>query len=65
MYGMGEYLMVMHEFQKVRLADRTRKARAEPGERHGVIRHEAHIPEIEARFGLEARNEAGSEGATK
>ena len=65
MYGMGEYLMVMHEFQKVRLADRTRKARAEPVERHGVIRHEAHIPEIETRFGLEARNEAGSEGATK
>jgi hypothetical protein len=65
LYGMSEYLMVMQEFQKARLADRTRKAEAEPGERHGMIRHEERSPEIETRFGLEAQDEAGSEGATK
>ena len=65
MYGMSEYLMVMHEVQRARLADQARKAGAEPGERHGRIRHEGIVSEIKARLGLEIRNEAESKGATK
>jgi hypothetical protein len=57
---MSEYLMLMHEVQKAHLA---RKAETEPGEIYGVIRHEARIPEVKARFGLAARNRAGSKGA--
>jgi len=63
LYGMSEYLMLMHEVQKARLADLARKAGTEPGEIYGVIRHEARIPEVKARFGLAARNRAGSKGA--
>jgi hypothetical protein len=65
MYGISEYLMVMHEVQRARLADLARKAEAEPGERHGRIRHEGIVSEIKARLGLEIRNEAESKGATK
>jgi hypothetical protein len=62
MYGISEYLMVMHEVQKARLAD---QARAEPGGRQGVIRHDGIVPEVKACFGLEARDEAESKGATQ
>lgn len=55
MYGMGEYLMVLHEFHEARMADQARKARSESGERN---------PEIKASFGTQAREEVGSEGAT-
>jgi quercetin dioxygenase-like cupin family protein len=41
-----------------------RKARAELGERYGVIWHDERLPEVRARFD-KARNEAGSKGATK
>jgi hypothetical protein len=63
LYGMSEYLMLMHEVQKARLADLARKVETEPGEIYEVIRHEPRIPEAKARFGLEARNRAGSKGA--
>ena len=36
-----------------------RKARAELGERYGVIWHDERIPEIKARFGIEARDKDG------
>ena len=62
---MSEYLMIMHELQRARLADQERKAETEPGERYGMIRHDERIPGVRARFGLEARNEAGSKGATR
>lgn len=65
LYGISEYLMVMHEVQKARLADQARKARAEPGGRQGVIRHDGIVPKVKACFGLEARDEAESKGATQ
>ena len=37
--------------------DERSKARAELGERYGVIWHDERIPEIKARFGIEARDE--------
>ena len=37
--------------------DERRKARTELGERYGVIWHDERIPEIKARFGIEARDE--------
>jgi len=58
LYGISEYLMVMHEIQKARLADQARKARTEPGGRQGAIRHDEIDPEVKAR------NEVASKGAT-
>jgi hypothetical protein len=63
-YGMSEYLMIMHEVQRARLADQARKAGAESVERYGMIRRNEIVSEVKARFGLEARDEAGSKGAT-
>ena len=65
MYGISEYLMVMHEVQKARMADRSWEVGAQPGERDGVIRHDKRVPEVKARFGLEACNDAGSKRATQ
>ena len=65
MFGMSEYLMIMHEVQRARLADQARRDGAEPGERHGKIRHDGIVPKIKARLGFETRNEAVSKVATK
>jgi hypothetical protein len=61
---MSEYLLIMHEVQRARLADQVQKVEIEPVERYGVIRRNEIVPEVKARFGLEARDEAGSKGAT-
>ena len=63
MYGMSEYLMLMHEIQRARLADQARKAEA--GVCHGEVRHGGIVPKIKARFGRKARDEAVSKGATQ
>lgn len=63
MFGISEYLMAMHEFQRARLADQARKAGAEPGGRYGVIRHDGTVPR--ARFGVEIRDKAASKRATR
>ncbi len=62
---MNEYLMVMHEIQKARMADGAERAGADPGERYGGIRQNDRFAKIKARFGLKARNQSGSQGATK
>ena len=64
MYGMSEYLLIMHEVQRARLADQVQKVEIEPVERYGVIRRNEIVPEVKTRFRLEARDEAGSKGAT-
>jgi hypothetical protein len=65
LYGMSEYLMIMHEVQRARLADQARRAGAEPGERHEAVRNDGIVPKIKARFGRKARGGAASKGATR
>lgn len=65
MYGMSEYLMLMHEVQKARMADRARKAEVEADERYGMIRHSERVPRVKVRSGLETHKVTGSKGATR
>jgi hypothetical protein len=65
LYGMSEYLMIMHEVQRARLADEARRAGDEPGESHQAVRHDGIVPKIKARFGRKARDRAVSKGATR
>ena len=56
LYGMSEHLMIMHEVQKARLADLARKAGTQPGERHGVIRHDEYVRKVRAHRGAMSKS---------